>query len=141
MDFTLNQRYSKELLLSLFHSMLRMRLAEESLIEAIKKGEIKTPAHLYSGEEAIAAGICAHLTKEDYIFGNHRSHGHYLAKGGDMGAMIAEIYCKETGCSKGRGGLDAPDRSRKWNHGHRPHRGWDHVIGIGSSPGIKHPKG
>lgn len=84
--------------------MLRIRVAEESLVGPIIKGEIKTPVHLYSGEEAIAAGICSHLNKEDYIFGNHRSHGHYLAKGGDMARMIAEIYGKETGCSGGRGG-------------------------------------
>jgi pyruvate dehydrogenase E1 component alpha subunit len=104
MEFKFKMEYSKDILLGLYQTMVRIRLAEESLVEAIKSGEIKTPAHLYSGEEAIATGICTNLTKEDYIFGNHRSHGHYLAKGGDMGAMIAEIYCKETGCSKGRGG-------------------------------------
>lgn len=84
--------------------MLRIRYAEESMVNPIIKGEIRTPTHLYSGEEAIAAGVCATLTKEDNIFGNHRSHGHYLAKGGSMEKMIAEIYGKKTGCSKGRGG-------------------------------------
>jgi len=84
--------------------MLRIRKCEESLVEPILKGEIKTPCHLYSGQEAIATGVCAALNKEDYIWGNHRSHGHYLAKGGSMKAMIAEIYGKETGCSSGRGG-------------------------------------
>ncbi|MBN1183209.1 MAG: pyruvate dehydrogenase (acetyl-transferring) E1 component subunit alpha, partial [Bacteroidales bacterium] len=95
---------SKELVLKLYKSMLRIRLAEESLVDPIIKGEIKTPVHLYSGEEAIASGLCAVLKNDDYIFGNHRSHGHYLAKGGDMGKMIAEIYGKETGCARGRGG-------------------------------------
>jgi acetoin:2,6-dichlorophenolindophenol oxidoreductase subunit alpha len=95
---------SRDILIKLYKTMLRIRLAEESLVEPIKRGEIKTPVHLYTGEEGIAAGICAVLVKEDYIFGNHRSHGHYLAKGGDMGRMIAEIYGKETGCSRGRGG-------------------------------------
>ncbi|MFA5195493.1 MAG: thiamine pyrophosphate-dependent dehydrogenase E1 component subunit alpha [Bacteroidales bacterium] len=84
--------------------MLRIRLCEESLVEPILHGEIKTPCHLYSGQEAIATGVCAALESKDYIFGNHRSHGHYLAKGGDMASMIAEIYGKETGCSRGRGG-------------------------------------
>jgi acetoin:2,6-dichlorophenolindophenol oxidoreductase subunit alpha len=97
-------KYSKDLLISLYRTMLRIRLAEESLVEPIIRGEIKTPVHLYSGEEAVAAGLCSGLRKSDYIFGNHRSHGHYLAKGGDMGKMIAEIYGKETGCSRGRGG-------------------------------------
>lgn len=96
--------YSKELLTSLYRTMLRIRLVEESFVDPILKGDIRCPVHLYSGEEAVAAGICANLEKTDYIFGNHRSHGHYLAKGGDMGRMIAEIYGKETGCSRGRGG-------------------------------------
>lgn len=84
--------------------MLRIRFCEESLVEPILRGEIKCPVHLYTGEEAIATGVCAALKKTDYIFGTHRSHGHYLAKGGDMKELIAEIYGKENGCSKGRGG-------------------------------------
>ncbi len=94
----------KKWLLHLYREMWRIRLCEESLVEPILKGEIKTPCHLYTGEEAIAVGICACLKKEDYIFGNHRSHGHYLAKGGDLKKLIAEIYCREGGCSRGRGG-------------------------------------
>lgn len=97
-------RYSKEFLLSLYKKMLTIRLFEESCVEPIYKGEIKTPCHLYTGEEAIAVGVCAALEEKDYIFGNHRSHGHYLAKGGDLRELAAEIYCKETGCSRGRGG-------------------------------------
>ena len=96
--------HSKEFYLELYRMMKRIRLCEESLIEPISDGRIRCPVHLYSGEEAIATGVCATLNKKDYIFGNHRSHGHYLAKGGNMAAMIAEIYGKETGCSKGRGG-------------------------------------
>jgi len=96
--------YSKEFLEKLYWMMKRIRLCEESLIQPIIDGEIRCPVHLYSGEEAIATGVCAALEKNDFVFGNHRSHGHFLAKGGDMGAMIAEIYGKEAGCSKGRGG-------------------------------------
>jgi len=96
--------YPKDLLLNLYKEMVRVRLCEESLIEPILTGEIRTPCHLYSGQEAIAVGVCAVLEERDYVFGNHRSHGHYLAKGGSMRELIAEIYCKETGCSKGRGG-------------------------------------
>jgi TPP-dependent pyruvate/acetoin dehydrogenase alpha subunit len=98
------QTYSLELLINLFRTMLRIRLCEEGLVDSILKGEIQTPCHLYSGEEAIAAGVCASLTNEDYIFGTHRSHGHFLAKGGSMKELIGEIYCRETGCSRGRGG-------------------------------------
>jgi pyruvate dehydrogenase E1 component alpha subunit len=84
--------------------MLRIRLFEESLIPGILSGEIKTPCHLCIGQEAVAVGVCRALRSQDVVFGNHRSHGHYLAKGGDMKALCAEIYGKETGCSKGRGG-------------------------------------
>ena len=96
--------HKKELLRNLYFMMKRIRVCEESLIEPIIKKKILCPVHLYSGEEAIATGVCATLKKEDYIFGNHRSHGHYLAKGGDLGKMVAEIYCRESGCSHGRGG-------------------------------------
>jgi len=96
--------YSKAFLQHLYRTMVRIRLCEESLIEPILSGEVRCPVHLYSGEEAIATGMCAALSNDDYIFGTHRSHGHYLAKGGGLRELIAEIYCKETGCSKGRGG-------------------------------------
>ena len=98
------EKYSKDFLRQLYRTMLRIRLCEESFIEPILNGVVHCPVHLYSGEEAIAAGICAPLKKTDYIFGNHRSHGHFLAKGGSMNELTAEIYCKETGCSRGRGG-------------------------------------
>jgi TPP-dependent pyruvate/acetoin dehydrogenase alpha subunit len=96
--------YSKELLERIYRTMVRIRFCEESLVDPILKGEIRCPCHLYSGEEAVAAGICASLTEDDYIFSTHRSHGHFLAKGGSMDALVAEVYCRETGCSKGRGG-------------------------------------
>lgn len=92
--------------------MIKIRLVEESFVEPIVKGEIKTPCHLYTGEEAIATGVCATLNLDDRVFGNHRSHGHYLAKGGSLKKMVAEIYSRKTGCAKGRGGsmhLCAPD--------------------------------
>ncbi len=96
--------YNKEFLKKLYWMMKRIRLCEESLIQPITDGRIRCPVHLYSGEEAIATGVCAALKKNDTVFGNHRSHGHFLAKGGNMSAMIAELYGKETGCSRGRGG-------------------------------------
>ncbi|MFA4902770.1 MAG: thiamine pyrophosphate-dependent dehydrogenase E1 component subunit alpha [Desulfobaccales bacterium] len=104
--------YSKNLLESLYRTMIRIRLCEESLVEPISRGKIRCPCHLYSGQEAVAAGICASLNESDYVFGNHRSHGHYLAKGGSMREMVAEFFGCETGCSRGRGGsmhLIAPE--------------------------------
>ncbi len=88
----------------LYRAMVRIRVCEESFVEPILAREILCPVHLYTGQEAVAAGVCAALSKEDYIFGNHRSHGHYLAKGGGMRELVAEVYCRETGCSRGWGG-------------------------------------
>ena len=95
---------TNELLEQLYRMMVRIRLFEESLVEPILNGEIRTPCHLYSGQEAVAAGLCSALLSSDYIFGSHRSHGHFLAKGGSINELAAEIYCRESGCSKGRGG-------------------------------------
>lgn len=93
-----------QFLISLYRMMLRIRLFEESLVEPILNREIHTPCHLYNGQEAIAVGLCSALSRDDYVFGNHRSHGHFLAKGGSMKALAAEVYCRESGCSRGRGG-------------------------------------
>jgi len=94
----------KNILLKMYTTMLRIRKFEERAGDLVLRGEIKTPCHLYIGQEAVATGVCLALNKEDYIFGTHRSHGHYLAKGGDIKKLMAEIYCKKTGCSKGKGG-------------------------------------
>lgn len=96
--------YSKVLLEKLYRTMIRIRLCEESLVEPILKTEVRCPVHLYTGEEAIASGVCAALEKKDYIFSTHRSHGHFLAKGGSMSELVAEVYGKKTGCSGGKGG-------------------------------------
>lgn len=95
---------TKKNLLNYYEKMLLIRKCEESFIDPILNGTVKCPVHLYTGQEAVAVGISAYLDKKDLIFGNHRSHGHYLAKGGDLYKMIAEIYCKADGCAKGRGG-------------------------------------
>lgn len=95
---------SIELLESMLRMMLRLRICEEGLVVPILSGEVCTPCHLYSGQEAVAVGLCFALAKTDYIFGNHRSHGHFLAKGGSLKTMLSEIYCRDAGCSRGRGG-------------------------------------
>jgi len=91
-------------LVSIYKTMLRIRLFEERVADLLEAKEICTATHLYIGQEAVAAGICVALRIDDFIWGNHRSHGHYLAKGGDMNALMAELMCRTTGCSKGRGG-------------------------------------
>jgi pyruvate dehydrogenase E1 component alpha subunit len=88
----------------LFYAMLRIRRVQERIESLYLQDEMKTPVHLYIGQEAIAVGFCSALHRDDYISSNHRSHGHYLAKGGDLKALIAELHCKKDGCSKGFGG-------------------------------------
>ena len=88
----------------MYHSMHRMRIVEEVLGDLVTSGEVKTPCHLYIGQEAVATGTCEALRPDDTVWGCHRSHGHYLAKGGDLDALVAEVLGKATGCSRGRGG-------------------------------------
>jgi len=97
-------KIDKKTSLSLYHHMLRIRMIEERIAELYPEQEMRCPVHLCIGQEAIAAGVCANLSKKDYLFSSHRSHGHYLAKGGDLKRMLSEIYGKATGCCKGKGG-------------------------------------
>lgn len=96
----------------MYVTMLRIRKFEETVADLISKKEIVTPCHLYIGEEAVATGVCSALRKDDYVFSTHRSHGHYIAKGGDLKTLMAELFCRVGGCSKGRGGsmhIASPD--------------------------------
>lgn len=92
------------LLKEMYTTMIRIRKFEERIGELVGQGKIETPCHLYIGQEAIATGICSSLDKEDFMFGNHRSHGHYIAKGGDLKKLMAEINTKADGCCGGKGG-------------------------------------
>lgn len=93
-----------ETLKGLYRTMLAIRLFEDRTVALYPEQEMKCPVHLCIGQEAIAAGVCAHLKKEDYVFSTHRSHGHCIAKGMDLKPLAAELYGKVTGCSLGRGG-------------------------------------
>ena len=90
--------------LSLYRSMLRIRLVEETIVDRYPEQEMRCPVHLSIGQEAAAVGTCSALQPDDVIVSTHRSHGHYLAKGGDLIRMIAEIYGRVDGCCGGRGG-------------------------------------
>jgi len=96
---------SKDLKKKFLRDMLRLRLVEERLSAIYHEAdEIKTPMHLYTGQEAAAVGVCSALESRDTVSPSHRSHGWYLAKGGDLNAMMAELMGKELGCSGGWGG-------------------------------------
>lgn len=94
----------KETALWSYKTMQEIRHFEDMLHRNFTKGEIPGFVHLYAGEEAIATGVCAHLTDADQITSTHRGHGHCIAKGCDINGMMAEIYGKSTGLCKGKGG-------------------------------------
>jgi TPP-dependent pyruvate/acetoin dehydrogenase alpha subunit len=93
-----------DLLLHLYRSMYEMRAFELRLQQVYRSGVMPGFIHLYVGEEAVAAGVCAHLRTEDYVTSTHRGHGHAIAKGLPMREVFAEIWGKLTGCNGGRGG-------------------------------------
>jgi pyruvate dehydrogenase E1 component alpha subunit len=95
---------TKQKRIALYETMYRMRRFEEEVFEFYKKGLMPGLAHLYLGEEAVATGVCAALADDDYIGSSHRGHGHLVARGADIGRMMAEILGKETGYSHGKGG-------------------------------------
>ena len=98
--------------LNLYKNMLEIRLAEEGIAKRYKDGKMRCPTHLSIGQEAAASGVGLALKKTDLALSTHRGHAHYLAKGGSLKRMIAEIYGKSTGCSKGKGGsMHLIDRS------------------------------
>ena len=102
------EKFEKDLTLSanldLLVQALRIRMVEEKIIELYPSDVIQSPVHLSIGQEAIAVGVCSNLKREDKVISTHRSHAHYLAKGGDLASMFAEMMGKPSGCSLGRGG-------------------------------------
>jgi len=101
-----------EWLLERWQTMTLIRRTEERIAGMVESGEVRCPCHLYIGQEAVAAGVCAALTTADTVWGGHRSHGHYLAKGGSLAGLFGEVLLKATGCAGGRGGsmhLAAPE--------------------------------
>lgn len=90
--------------MGLYKKMIEIRLFEEKIQDLYARGSIPGSVHLYIGQEAIAAGVCAHLRKEDYITSTHRGHGHLIAKGADLRYMMAELFGRKTGYCKGKGG-------------------------------------
>ena len=95
---------SRDKQIDLYKRMVEIRLFEEKIQDLYARGLVPGSVHLYIGQEAIAAGVCAHLTKEDYITSTHRGHGHLIAKGADLRYMMAELFGRKTGYCKGKGG-------------------------------------
>jgi pyruvate dehydrogenase E1 component alpha subunit len=95
---------SSDLSLNLFRSMYRIRAVEEEIALRYPEGKMRCPVHLSIGQETVPAAFSESIRSSDFAVSTHRGHAHYLAKGGNLEALIAEIYGKATGCAKGRGG-------------------------------------
>jgi len=94
----LNNQFKKNLL----QTLIRIRAAEEKIVEVYPQQNMRTPTHLSIGQEAVAVGVCAALKENDQAFSGHRCHAHFLAKGGDINAFFAELCGRETGSNRGR---------------------------------------
>ena len=94
----------KSLLLEIYRKMVAVRVFEETAADLFLKGQLPGFLHSYIGEEAVASGVCAHLTPQDMITSTHRGHGHAVAKGARLDMMMAELFAKKTGYCHGKGG-------------------------------------
>lgn len=90
--------------IKLYESMLKIRMVEEAIAKEYPKGEMRCPTHLSIGQESVPAALGLCVNNDDLAISTHRGHAHYIGKGGNLRSMIAEIYGKSTGCSKGKGG-------------------------------------
>ncbi len=94
----------RQALETLYQVMVRIRRFDEKTVELFNAGQVKGTAHSYVGQEAVATGACAHLTKDDSVISNHRGHGHCIAKGARLDFMMAELMGREDGYCRGLGG-------------------------------------
>jgi TPP-dependent pyruvate/acetoin dehydrogenase alpha subunit len=97
-------------LLQLYRRMVTIRRTEETLVRLFAEGRLPGFIHSYAGEEATVVGVCAALSRDDYITSTHRGHGHILAKGGDLNRLMAEVFGPRTGYCGGKGGSSLDDQ-------------------------------
>lgn len=116
----INRQMTKENRVDLFRTMMRIRRFEERSLRAYQAKKIGGFLHLYIGQEAVAVGCCSLMGKNDHVITAYRDHGHAIAVGMGLNELMAELYGKATGCSKGKGGsmhYFAPDRNYWGGHG------------------------
>lgn len=98
------QKLTQETLKDLLFAMIKIRSLEEKIVQLYSEQKMRCPVHLCIGQEAIPAGVCKNLERGDVVFASHRSHGYYIALGGGLKNLMAELYGKFSGCTKGKGG-------------------------------------
>src|SRR5262249_19208000 len=96
--------HSESDLARIYRNLWLIRRAEEEIARIYPSDKIKSPVHLSIGQEAVSVGVCDVLRPDDVVAGTYRSHASYIAKGGDLRALFAELYGKDTGCARGKGG-------------------------------------
>lgn len=130
----------KDLSIHFYKELLRTRRVEEILADEYRTGSMRTPTHFGIGQEAVAVGVCEALEKEDVVYTHHRCHTHYLAKGGNLLGLVAELFGREAGCSRGRGGsVHLTDRSVGFI-GSSPILGHSSALAAGSALAFKMDK-
>lgn len=123
-----------------YKELLRIRRVEEILADEYRTGSMRTPTHFGIGQEAVAVGVCQALEIEDVVYTHHRCHTHYLAKGGNLLGLVAELFGREAGCSRGRGGsVHLTDRSVGFV-GSSPILGHSSALAVGSALAFKMDK-
>ena len=100
----MNRKLEPSRRIQLLRDMVRVRRVEERIRALYPQGDMRCPTHFSIGQEAVAAGVCAALQRDDFVISAHRSHAHYINKGGSLRAMFAEFYGKADGCASGKGG-------------------------------------
>ena len=122
---------NKNTKLNLFKIVYKIRKVEETISKLYSENEMRCPVHLSIGQEAVASGVCTNLKENDEIISTHRSHAHYIAKGGNLNSMISEIYGKKSGCALGIGGSMHLQDLKKGINGSVPIVGSTIPIGVG----------
>jgi TPP-dependent pyruvate/acetoin dehydrogenase alpha subunit len=128
--------YSRDFLTELYRTLYTIRIFETRCIQLYRQGLITGYFHPYLGEEAIASGVCAALREDDYIVSTHRGHGHCIARGGKLKKMVAELFGRETGYCRGRGGSMHIADITAGNLGANGIVGGGIPIGVGAGLGI-----
>lgn len=133
-------KITNEQVKNMYETMLKIRKFETRAKDLFAEGKVGGFVHLYIGEEAVATGACANLKEDDYITSTHRGHGHIIAKGGDLKYMMAELYQKESGYCKGKGGSMHIADATKGILGANGIVGAGHNIAVGAGLAIQYKK-